>query len=461
MRCLSCWIAVAILAFSLSASALATSLTLSGGWSYQYGTNTVTLTVGQITNDATGGNSGSLRLELWAFDTPYAGLAQPGYKLATHQMSVLNGGASYSTVSSGSVTATLPPVGTWHIALLLSEYNGSTWIMRHYLLGTAGETLVCASLNASCTVAAPPLTPARSELSSNRSHYTTSKDDTLTLSGIIEAGAAAGTLSDIFIRVSLNDGAPLYLGSDLQWSGIERPVVGDFALTDVIVPNFYSLPSQVLPEGNYLFEILVAESHPHPLAMHALVAHGATLTTVWPKPIIVLNPPQRAFTWQAGVANQFDFAPWVTGGAPPYYFILGTFGGFPPIGVVLQPNGMLTGTPTVARGIPASFMVCAVDLAGNETRDCVNIQMGVDPAAAPPTGTYLFANWSCGSSGQCASVMGASQGATGMFCSVNDCNSWGNQNIPGGYSCATTASVASPRVSVGSNGLCNRAGVDF
>lgn len=451
-----------VLLLGFSSAAQATSLTLSGGWSYQYGTNTVTLTVGRITNNATGGNSGTLRLELWAFSTPYDGSALPGYRLAQYQMTGLNGGSSYNNVSSGSVTATLPPSGTWHMALLLTEYNGSSFVVRHYLLSTTGQTLVCTT--ASCTVVSPPLAPARAEVSSNSSHYTLNKEDTLLLSGVIEAGRAAGTEADIYIRVSLNGGAPLYLGSDMQWNGVEKPLVSRFPLTDVIVPNFYSLPSKILPEGVYKFEIMVADSHQQANAVHTLIAHAEVLTTVWPKPVIVLNPPTRQLNGQVGVPFQFDFAPWVSGGTPPYYFVLGTFGGFPPIGIVLQPNGMLAGTPSVARGNPSYFMVCAVDQAGNQTRDCESMEMLVEPAAptpAPPAGSYLFANWTCGSSGQCATIMGGTQGSTGMFCSIADCNSWGTATIPAGYSCSTTASVNNPRVSTGSNGLCNRVGVDF
>jgi hypothetical protein len=54
-------------------------------------------------------------------------------------------------------------------------------------------------------------------------------------------------------------------------------------------------------------------------------------------------------------------------------------------------------------------------------------------------GTSYYANWSCGSSSQCASVMGGSAGSRGPFCSVSDCQRWGNQFIPTGYSCSTSA----------------------
>lgn len=59
-------------------------------------------------------------------------------------------------------------------------------------------------------------------------------------------------------------------------------------------------------------------------------------------------------------------------------------------------------------------------------------------------GTSYYANWSCGSSGQCAVVMGGSAGSAGPFCSATSCNNWGQTYIPGGYSCSTTP-THSPR----------------
>ncbi|MBX9782622.1 MAG: hypothetical protein K2X48_04925 [Chitinophagaceae bacterium] len=48
---------------------------------------------------------------------------------------------------------------------------------------------------------------------------------------------------------------------------------------------------------------------------------------------------------------------------------------------------------------------------------------------------YYYANWSCGTSTQCASVMGASKGTNGPFCSYNDCNEWKKKYIPGNCTC--------------------------
>ena len=50
----------------------------------------------------------------------------------------------------------------------------------------------------------------------------------------------------------------------------------------------------------------------------------------------------------------------VRGGNPPYHFQLDTMGGFPPLGMWVDVNGVLRGAPKNNR--PATFSVCAVDL---------------------------------------------------------------------------------------------------
>jgi hypothetical protein len=57
-------------------------------------------------------------------------------------------------------------------------------------------------------------------------------------------------------------------------------------------------------------------------------------------------------------------------------------------------------------------------------------------------GTFYYANWTCGGSGQCAAVMGGSAGSKGPMCSLADCQAWGNRNIPAGYSCSTQPTYA-------------------
>lgn len=62
-----------------------------------------------------------------------------------------------------------------------------------------------------------------------------------------------------------------------------------------------------------------------------------------------------------------------SGGNPPYHFQLDSGTGFPPMGLTLNPDGTVTGTPTVVGN--ASFRVCAVDQSG--TQSCDNTYIDV------------------------------------------------------------------------------------
>jgi hypothetical protein len=62
-----------------------------------------------------------------------------------------------------------------------------------------------------------------------------------------------------------------------------------------------------------------------------------------------------------------------TGGQPTYHFQLGSGVGFPPIGLTLNLNGILSGTPTNSG--TSTFSVCAVDLAGKSA--CSTVSMTV------------------------------------------------------------------------------------
>lgn len=68
-------------------------------------------------------------------------------------------------------------------------------------------------------------------------------------------------------------------------------------------------------------------------------------------------------------------------GLPPYHFQLETGGGFPPTGLILDVNGLLSGTPRIAG--TSRFSACVVDTAGNNV--CYETVMRINPAPeAPP-----------------------------------------------------------------------------
>ena len=68
-----------------------------------------------------------------------------------------------------------------------------------------------------------------------------------------------------------------------------------------------------------------------------------------------------------------------SGGSYPYHFVLGSGVGFPPMGLTLNPNGLITGTPT-SEGT-YEFEVCAVDLGGNQ--DCDTASITIVPMKEP------------------------------------------------------------------------------
>lgn len=74
-----------------------------------------------------------------------------------------------------------------------------------------------------------------------------------------------------------------------------------------------------------------------------------------------------------------------TGGSPPYHFQLDSGVGFPPFGLVLDVNGLLSGIPTAVTQPARQFRVCAVDLVG--TQACANTSLEVKPAD-PITGQW-------------------------------------------------------------------------
>jgi hypothetical protein len=78
-----------------------------------------------------------------------------------------------------------------------------------------------------------------------------------------------------------------------------------------------------------------------------------------------------------------------TGGSPPYHFQLGSGVGFPPIGISLGKDGLLTGTPSA----PGTyrFEVCAVDLSANSV--CQTVSMTVTAPSTPSIEERWAGRW--------------------------------------------------------------------
>jgi len=81
---------------------------------------------------------------------------------------------------------------------------------------------------------------------------------------------------------------------------------------------------------------------------------------------------------KVGEYKSFTFS--ATGGLPPYHYQLESGSGFPPMGMVLSPDGVLSGTPK-AEG-SRTFGVTVVDTAGKT--NWLDFTMTVDPKEAAP-----------------------------------------------------------------------------
>lgn len=100
------------------------------------------------------------------------------------------------------------------------------------------------------------------------------------------------------------------------------------------------------------------------------------ITVTQPPPTVTLGtiPPL-----EEGIPADFQLVT-ASGGTGQFFFTLETAGGFPPLGLILDPDGRLVGTPSVSGGF--SFSVCAVDLTGAKT--CQPVVLGVAPAPINP-----------------------------------------------------------------------------
>lgn len=98
--------------------------TLEGPWTWKssYPGGTVDFSFGKITHTRSG-DSGSLRLELWASPAPWHGGPMPGaYRIASIDKPALHRGNMYAN-QTHTAKFTPPPDGHYYVSLLLSEFN--------------------------------------------------------------------------------------------------------------------------------------------------------------------------------------------------------------------------------------------------------------------------------------------------------------------------------------------------
>lgn len=108
-------------------------LFLSGSCGYNIVNNRITLNVGEISSQRDLGNtSGTLSLELWALRQPYQGGGFTGYALAGTLLGQLNG-QHFMAPTSFALDYQEPPEGSWYLALMLREWDGTAYTTRDFV----------------------------------------------------------------------------------------------------------------------------------------------------------------------------------------------------------------------------------------------------------------------------------------------------------------------------------------
>lgn len=108
------------------------TFTLTGPWSWQTHPEggIIDMKVAKISHIRTG-NTGTLKLAVWATKEPYNGGGITGWEMGSVTKAALKSGYSYSEVSN-TAKYKRPPAGTYHIYLLLSEFqDGGYKIVTH------------------------------------------------------------------------------------------------------------------------------------------------------------------------------------------------------------------------------------------------------------------------------------------------------------------------------------------
>ncbi len=106
---------------------------LDGPWTWQtsYEGGTIDISVAKISHHRAT-KTGSLHLEVWATPQPFQGGALNGFRIGTVSKKALEAGMVYNNVQNTEKFIP-PPNGTYFVNLVLSEYDGSKYVIRDYL----------------------------------------------------------------------------------------------------------------------------------------------------------------------------------------------------------------------------------------------------------------------------------------------------------------------------------------
>lgn len=116
------------------------SFTISGPWRWQtnYASGTLAIEVAKISHRRTG-HTGTLKVSVWATDTPYRGGNLQGHQIGFVTKAALESGYSYSNLKT-TVTFSPPPDGTYFISLVLSEFDDGAYRVVDYITSSEAAT---------------------------------------------------------------------------------------------------------------------------------------------------------------------------------------------------------------------------------------------------------------------------------------------------------------------------------
>ena len=123
--------------------ALATDVHLVNYATYTYLGNSAELTTDAVENLDFDSPSNALRLELWAFASPYTD-GMSGVRLAIYPLAALNAGEMTGRIDSGPVQFSQPSNGIWYFSMLLTEFTGALpddngYVARNWINFTTPE----------------------------------------------------------------------------------------------------------------------------------------------------------------------------------------------------------------------------------------------------------------------------------------------------------------------------------
>ena len=182
---------------------------------------------------------------------------------------------------------------------------------------------------------------------------------TYTLSGTVSGNASAGvivTLNGVNVGSAVTD-----LAGNYTFSGL---VSGTYTVGASLAGSAFSAP--------LIVSLGTVDSASNNFTSTAASTGGSVDFTQ------MSSLPQAT----VGSAYSASVVSSITGGTAPYYYQTATLtDGAPPLGMILNPNGDLTGTPMVPGQY--DFSVCATDSADN-TSPCQPISITVVPESTPP-----------------------------------------------------------------------------